>query len=76
VKKKFTSDVPPSALSTVSGKWVVWFVLHDVEFSSPEIDTLEEARWIMRRVAERVTEWANAGSVWVEETDEEAHIQS
>ncbi len=73
--KKVTSDVRPSAISTMSGKWIVWFVLHDVEFSSPEIDTIEEARAIMQRVTDRVTEWAGGGTVWIEEEDE-THIQS
>jgi len=54
----------------------VFFVLNDVEFATQEIDSEEEARAIMRRVTERVTEWADGGHVWVEEeTDEEAHIQ-
>ena len=74
MKKKFTSDLRPTAMSTVTGKWVVFFVLNDVEFATQEIDSEEEARAIMRRVSERVTEWAGGGHVWVEETDE-AHIQ-
>ena len=76
MKKKFTGDLRPAAMSTVTGKWVVFFVLNDVEFATQEIDSEEEARAIMRRVTERVTEWADGGHVWVEEeTDEEAHIQ-
>lgn len=70
MKKKFTSDLPPSALSTVSGKWIVFFVLNDVEFSTTEIDTEDEARAIMRRVRDRVTEWSDGGTVWVEESDD------
>lgn len=76
MKKKFTSDHRPTAMTTGTNKWIVFFVLNDVEFATQEIDSEEEARAIMRRVTERVTEWADGGHVWVEEeTDEEAHIQ-
>jgi len=64
--KKFTSDLRPTAMSTVTGKWVVFFVLNDVEFATQEIDSGEEARAIMRNVTERVTEWSDGGTVWVE----------
>jgi SpoU rRNA methylase family enzyme len=74
--KKVTSDLRPIAMSTVSGKWIVMFVLNSVEFSTQEIDSEEEAREIMQRVTERVGEWAEGGHVWVEETDEETHIQN
>jgi len=77
VKKKVTSDLRPTAMSTVTGKWVVFFVLNDVEFATQEIDSEEEARAIMRRVSDRVTEWADGGHVWIEEEEtDETHIQS
>ena len=56
------------------GKWMVFFVLNGVEFTTTAIYNEEEAKEICQRVHGRVTEWAR-GDAWVEETDEKAHIQ-
>jgi hypothetical protein len=65
--RKVTHDQMPMALLTANDKWIVLFVLNSVEFSSAEINTLEEAKVILQRVEERVKEWAGGGEVWVED---------
>jgi hypothetical protein len=56
------------------GKWMVFFVLNGVEFTTQAIYDEEEAKKICHNVHGRVTEWAR-GDVWVEESDEKAHLQ-
>ena len=75
MNKKVTSDLRPTAMNCPNlpgqrGKWMVFFVLNDVEFVTSPCYTEEEARAIMRRVSERVTEWTDAMTVWVEEPDD------
>jgi len=77
--KKPTFDLVPSALNCPmlpgqKGKWLVFFVLNDVEFTTSPKYTEEEAREIMRNVTERVKEWAIGGDVWVEDNTDEDNL--
>lgn len=68
--KNITHDLCPSALNCPmlpgqEGKWMVFFVLNDVEFTTSPRYTEEEAKEICRNVFQRVKEWAH-GDVWVE----------
>ncbi len=74
--KKVTSDLVPCALNcpmlpSQKDKWMVFFVLNDVEFTTGPCYTEEEAKEICQRVYERVTEWAAGGHVWVKEDVDE-----
>lgn len=71
---KISFDKTPFALQTANKKWIVVFELNSIEFSSQEIDTLENAGKVMQNVHDRVSEWATGGEVWLEEPDTDSKI--
>jgi hypothetical protein len=73
--KKVTFDNLPMALQTADDKWIVLFVLNNVEFSSTKIETKEEAMAVVQRVEERVKEWAAPGGAWVEELEDPPRLE-